>query len=1168
MLKPLAAVKLPDLIKFDRQSNVDELMQAMRLDPDWSTLLDGPAFQNASQMVMQLFSFLFEKNASYFNRLVREGLLSQAESERAIYACLDRLGVPPRQNTAASVEVFGTVQGSPLTEPLLIQRFTKVSAKDANNAQVGFELILKREDGRYNYRENIIVQPTWQETDVFKLMAYAGTTWRRDFAVTDSTLENFRVKLSDADTIEDSVMAYYQSPTGVMTELIESSSFVVAPVPSPQFPNGTPHFVVGYDDLGKAILYFGDADFGGGFDETHVGGVLVVYGRSGGGAVSNVVAGSINQTLQIQLSSTKSVPSTIPTPGTPEWDVWTAGLDDETKELLARGIGNELSTAAQFATVTFSNIVGAGGGSDRESAFEAQVFGPLRYGRGRPHILDDDVRAALADMTVKHEVNTPEFNEVTPSAPLLHAVHAIAPKRNTASLALPQPLTADTASTYLGQLMVALNAFYGVVGTRWSAVIGELASSFVYDNNDGVYNFTHKLNHGNPLSGTLMASAWSVENKLVDKIYWNGNYPVLELIKSATSTDHAAVTTAVKTTFMINESGVDRNNKVRLMFDESTYVFDLALPAGMKTIEQLADAMQYLISAAIATDPAAYAYFGGYGAWAYAEYIPEIGGSGGSIRFRSPGAGLISKITILESGLPATADPAADLYHALALVPGIYRPAEGTELVFSPGNLYYHVVRGQWGPAEIQFLINSAPMSAIRSFARAVAWEQNQGVQDGPELLLQLLEEDGSSRTVAQLYKTITVDALDSGGVVLDSLNFPSLQDVDTNTASTPTTGTVFKDTLDNKFAYSTSTAALMLLDGVEVTQYARSYPAVYEIRAQGVVWNSGTGQWDDDANAPVVFIEPMGTDSRGNAWPAWTQDRYELAGPTVALAFATALTVGYNYRVSLYKLVGGVYTRLAWIYFLNISASATTPGTLYQTDAGAIAPYAAVLDTTTIIRAYGPSTKILKLRLNDGAVDISQPPYYDPGYDDALASIRFTLKRKSYSYITIDYRPNMYEPYGEAATYVSILSDKVKRLLCLEHVVRDITFFPIGIDVTVTVAKAFSLVGAREAVTALLKSGFKYDNSNFDHTIGIRITEDSIRALISKISNQFGIRRVTVTERTMSASVSDADAANTYFFILDDLTISRLVDAEKGFPQIVGIADMLRLNVAIAREA
>ena len=93
MLKPLADIKAPDLIQFDRQSYVDEIIERIKLNPEWSEIWNDELFQNADQMVMQFFAYMAEKNALKFNLNLKEKFLSHAYSNEAIYNNLSDMNV-------------------------------------------------------------------------------------------------------------------------------------------------------------------------------------------------------------------------------------------------------------------------------------------------------------------------------------------------------------------------------------------------------------------------------------------------------------------------------------------------------------------------------------------------------------------------------------------------------------------------------------------------------------------------------------------------------------------------------------------------------------------------------------------------------------------------------------------------------------------------------------------------------------------------------------------------------------------------------------------------------------------------------------------------------------------------------------------------------------------
>jgi len=504
-LKPLSSVKLPDLVYFDRERTAQEIMDRMKAMPGWQDIWVNEQYQDASQFIIQTFSYLFEKIANATNKNLRENFLTEAFSERAIYANLAQMRVNALQNKAASTELYVTIENVVLTQQLILGKSLPIQTTDISGQPIIFEIIGKDESGNYLYNDSVIIQPTVFSRNAFNVMAYAGQTQTSSSSLELYDLENMRITLPFTDIIDNSIEAYYQTNTGQLIQLRKATKFVTEPyitsTTQAVFPNGVPHYIIRYDATGGATLYFGSENFGGAFEDAHIGGTIVVYCRVGGGYNTNIPAGQINYRYDLDV------------------------------------FGD------QIYTLTFTNPRAASGGENRETPAEAQMYAPYRYGRDGTIILVDDAENALYKDLVKHEIETPQYSEIGTNIPLLHAWHYIVPKRTFTDW-LPYSYTDGyTLEQYLEDFFADLNTFLKIAGTNDTNITSEYVTTFVPEDTEGNYDFVYTLVNIKPLSGTIGLTAWDYEDELVDFITWTDNYYANDVVVSHYSNDSAFVDT-------------------------------------------------------------------------------------------------------------------------------------------------------------------------------------------------------------------------------------------------------------------------------------------------------------------------------------------------------------------------------------------------------------------------------------------------------------------------------------------------------------------------------------------------------------------------------------------------------------------------------------------------
>lgn len=1114
MLKPLTEIKFPDLISFDRQTMVEEIIDRMKQDPDWNSLFDGELHQNASQMVLQFFAYLFEKNATSINKNIKENFLNQAFSDRAIFDNSAQMRINALQNTEAQVKVVGVLGSGYLTQALVLPKYYKLPAINLNGQKIFFEIFNKSEEG-YEYLENVIINPGNYARDSFELTAYSGTTFVVENAIVDELLENFFVTINHEEIIENSIRVYYRHSNGVMIELIKTDTFLVDPYITAQsstyFPDGVPHYIIRYKQTGTAEILFGSTDFGGAFTQDHVGGTLIVYGRKGGGKAANITPRSIQTTERFYLTSQKTI------------------------------------------DVTFTNFGMGTGGSDRETAQQVKQFGPYRYGRQDGHIVDkQDAKVALQQSIVKHEIDTPKFSEINSTVPLLHAHHKIVPSRDFSGFIFPEVLITDTLNSYLSKFLLALNNFLNVSGTHDAAVQDEFVTEFLkgYDelgNED--YNFLYKLVESNPLSGTLKATAWNYKNELVDHIVWEGNYLLGQSTTSAKSQDHAEMASASFETISII---FEKNDRMKFKLNEVDYVFDLELSTGVKTVTELAAELQTRILEKITYDEIPNLEFFQYRTFEFftAEIVNTETGVG-ILKLKSPTVGKDSKIELLDNGLN-NPDPSTNLYDLLQVEEKVYRPPLGTELTFLPENVYDPERN------EINFLINEELMNVDEEKTYSEEWDQDTSQEAGPIISIVLSDpDDPELLQQLQISTDLEITAYD-GETAIDYAKVSSVQDSDENAVIFPgTSHPVFKNTYaEANYDYTTSTIRLQLVDGVEQQLYAQSFPIITKVmirRISGITFE------------PIDTSEPWETAQWFETEDNWSQDILSSTGPDVEIDVGAEVEDGFaqgnNYEVRIYKQTGESPILMTQIRYLDVDV-----------EAGFQIAQDLIINTTDEVAKgdqdhfYDPATKKIIIKAKDPNEDNESPPYYGQGFAD-FTKLRFVYKRKSYEYITVDYQPNPYAPGEEAKLYIDKLMSESRRLIGLQNIIKNISFFPIGLELLIYVDKNYSLSDVQNDGESILRRYFEYDNANYEHTIGVELNEDLMRNILNKELTEYGVQSMEFVNASYTESLTEVQIANTYFFFLPDTFIQSILELESTNLNLTGLSDLFKIKITAVRK-
>jgi len=478
-LKPLSYIKSPDLIQFDRDTLVEEIIARIQSDPNWSSIWDGELFHNFSYFIINVFSYLFSKNAETANRILRETFITEAKDPASVINYLSNFSMNLKQNEASMVEVtIAPTNGGSFTNEFFLNAGFSLNATTINNESTSYEIYNFEYDDNGNlttkidYRSPIVIPPG----NFVKVNAFSGVTRTENITLNPiNQTEKFIYNLNNSDIIENSIRIYYEYNTINEIELIETNSFVVNPVLKGPFTaemGGVPHYIIKYDTNGGAKIIFGSREFGGSFPSTPSN-LTIIY-RTGGGILSNITRRGINQAIVLPIDNFTNI------------------------------------------SVSFYNLLAGGGGADREDINLAQFYAPYRINRGKSIVDDLDALNALNLSTVKHLVKSPKYNGV--NVPILHYHNYIAPIRNFNNFVFPTPEDADTYITYKETFELQLNDFLNLQGIHDGTESDILISFF------NVNDFSFPLPYKPPLNGSLYVSAYDSRGKEVDRLIWGSNY--------------------------------------------------------------------------------------------------------------------------------------------------------------------------------------------------------------------------------------------------------------------------------------------------------------------------------------------------------------------------------------------------------------------------------------------------------------------------------------------------------------------------------------------------------------------------------------------------------------------------------------------------------------------
>ena len=520
----LSEVQAPSLINFNTSDIISEIIDRIQRHPEWNELWNGELKQSALYVIINIFAYLFSKNAETANRLIRENFILLARDPNNISNLMTNYGLRIRSNThsIANVNVTKT-DGSVLTSDLVLPSSPgspfSVSTVGTVGGSVNFEIYDKDSNGKIDYFKRVFLRSGYANN----LTGYSGSTVLENVELnSQEKKEKFIYVLKNSPVIEDSLRVYYLYENERI-ELFETESFSIQAVgDTDRFPGGQPYYKLSYNSVGEATIIFGTQFFGGSFPKNEYGELEIFY-RVGGGTTSNVANGAINFT---------SIISNI--------------------------------------SFTFTNNGDSGGGVNIEDFNLAKFYAPMRVGRGKQIVDDRDSLLALAGMAVKHKVLSPNHS-ILPnknSVPILHYFNYIVPNRNFDAFIPPVPTATDTPESYELTLRSSLNEFLNLSKMHDGPVVNEVISD-VYVENNIQYSLVYKP----ILSGTLTVSAYDYYGDEIDRLIYSSSY-----YGEVNVNDKNTSTAKIKSYMRITDSVFSVSNRNQFHFEMDGYLLQISIP--------------------------------------------------------------------------------------------------------------------------------------------------------------------------------------------------------------------------------------------------------------------------------------------------------------------------------------------------------------------------------------------------------------------------------------------------------------------------------------------------------------------------------------------------------------------------------------------------------------
>lgn len=297
-------IKLPSFsyTQYDFDSIIADVQSLIEEHPEYNDNWDAFLESDAGRMIVELFSYITEKQSSKIDWIARELFPSTATKRQSLIDILSLINYKPTLPNAAKVNVTATI--SKWVPPFDIKNREKIYGKDTNGNQIAFECIEMASDGKPNY-DYIFHVDSGTEDNKIKVIPnipfYQGQTIIETDIYTDG-ISNETYQLQSSPVIESTVRVFSET-TG--KEYVEVDSFI-----SPEAQQGdvpleekTIPYMTRRNADNEVTIVFGNDTI---VDIPIRGEKLRIIYRIGGGSRTNVVAGAINTTKTYNLGNERT----------------------------------------------------------------------------------------------------------------------------------------------------------------------------------------------------------------------------------------------------------------------------------------------------------------------------------------------------------------------------------------------------------------------------------------------------------------------------------------------------------------------------------------------------------------------------------------------------------------------------------------------------------------------------------------------------------------------------------------------------------------------------------------------------------------------------------------------------------------------------------------------
>jgi len=525
-LIPLTSIGIPSLVNFVKEDMNEELITQIQNHPDWDEIWDGQLLENSSFAIINFFTYIATKLKEGVNRGIKENFFVSANDPQSIINGLLSYGLSTKQNTSSVVEVTGEVQNDFIFEDLIIAQGTKLSGRDLDGNSGSFEIYNVNNDDSINYRTPVIIESTNAKKTRFTVKAFSGVTQKKVITLPSYNYERFTISDFESEVIDDNIEIWFDIDGVSPTKLIRTDSFKIPKSYDSNFTisnsTGIPMYKVQFDDTGSMFLIFGTQTFGGYFPSSiSANKNLTIFYRTGGGRLTNISKGAINQTLTFAASS-------------------------------------------RNLNIAFTNFSNASGGGDRLDLAEEQFYAPYKFGKDKSIVGDIDAFYELSNVAIHHELDSPKYSETDKKVNILHYNNYIVPFRGFSNFVFPTVEPTDTVDTYNEKFIIALNKYLNVDKIHDGSLEEEVASEFVTPVG-GIAEKEYYLELKKPMNASVTAFATAPNNleKIVDKISFTANYS-----GSTLQPDLPINKARIKSPNIIRTLNITTPTYLRIAFDE------------------------------------------------------------------------------------------------------------------------------------------------------------------------------------------------------------------------------------------------------------------------------------------------------------------------------------------------------------------------------------------------------------------------------------------------------------------------------------------------------------------------------------------------------------------------------------------------------------------------